>query len=110
MGIGVDIVSVRRIVEVLSRWDYKFLNRIFSQQEIMIANKKKGKVFFQHIAGRFAAKEAVLKLFDGEISFKDISIVRDPSGRPYAYVKGFSDRIDVSISHTEDYAVAVAVR
>jgi len=75
-----------------------------------IAERKKGKAYYQHIAGRFAAKEAVLKLFDGGISFKDISIVRDPSGRPFAYVKGFSCKIDVSISHTDDYAVAVAMR
>ena len=82
LGIGVDIVENFRIGKLLK--NKLFIKRIFSNSEILIANKirdKKG-----YYSKRFAAKEAFAKSigtgFRGDLNYKDISIVNDKLGKP----------------------------
>lgn len=86
------------------------LARIFSEEEIAYCLARKNR--YQHLAVRFAAKEAVYKAlpFDG-VAFKSISVFNLESGRPAVHVndRRFDGlKILVSLSHTEHYATATA--
>ena len=82
LGIGVDIVENSRIGKLLK--SKLFIKRIFSNSEILIANKIKDKK--SYYSKRFAAKEAFAKSigtgFRDELNFNDISIVNDKLGKP----------------------------
>jgi len=119
MEIGVDIIEVGRIRKALK--NKNFLRRIFTDNEIYSFSLKKGESFFRHVAGRFAAKEAVSKVLGTGIGFfrwRDIEIVTDAFGKPKVNLynkalelfksRGFT-RILVTISHSRDYAVAFSV-
>jgi len=110
LGIGVDIIEIERIQKAIDRWDDNFLEHIFCDEEIEYARKHKNPT--QHFAGRFAAKEAILKAIgdNAHVQWKDIKILNDKFGRPYCVYsdKKFKHRILVSISHTHNYAVASA--
>jgi holo-[acyl-carrier protein] synthase len=108
MNIGIDIVEVKRIAKLIR--SKAFLQRVFTDKEIAYCHSKKNRA--QHYAVRFAAKEAVFKsLGSGEISLKSIGIKNLPSGKPEVYIRGKKSRtIDVSLSHTAEYAAAVAIR
>jgi holo-[acyl-carrier protein] synthase len=120
LGIGMDIVETKRIAESMERFGDRFLNRVFLEGEIAYAKSMK---FPQlHLAARFAAKEAVSKAFGTgighQMGWKDLEIVRQPSGAPrlqlhgkaaaYAKVRGVQE-IHVSLSHTADYGAASVV-
>lgn len=111
LGTGIDIIEVDRINQALKRWGQHFLEHIFTTEEIAYAQKQKFPA--QHYAARFAAKEAVLKAFgdNAHISWKDIKILNEESGKPYCVYadKNFKNRIHISISHTKKYAVASAI-
>ena len=108
IGTGIDIVEVERIEKAIKRNGDDFLKRVFTSREVEYAKNKK--LSFMHLAGRFAAKEAVLKAFSrGKFSLKDIEILNDDVGRPVCRLKNHGFRIAISISHTEKYAVASAV-
>ncbi|MBU0651222.1 holo-ACP synthase, partial [bacterium] len=83
-GIGADIVENKRIENILKESDQKFLDRVFTAQEIVYAKSKKNPVPF--FAVRFAAKEAFLKALGtglrGNISLKDIEVIKDDLGKP----------------------------
>ncbi len=115
-----DIVETKRIAESMERFGDRFLNRVFLEGEIAYAKSMK---FPQlHLAARFAAKEAVSKAFGTgighQMGWKDLEIVRQPSGAPrlqlhgkaaaYAKVRGVQE-IHVSLSHTADYGAASVV-
>lgn len=111
LGLGVDIVEVARIERAVERWGEDFLNHVFCPEEIAYA---KGRKFpAQHLAARFAAKEAVFKALAGQehIGWKDIKILNDPQGRPICVFtkNAFRDQILISLSHTQTHAVANAV-
>ena len=108
-GIGTDIVDVRRIARLIDESGEKFLARIFNDEE---RTTKTGEPAMCHYAKRFAAKEAVAKALGtgiGETNFKDIKILKTPSGQPYALVKGLDKKIHISISDEYPYATAFAV-
>lgn len=107
MQIGVDIVEVRRIAKLIK--SRAFLNRVFAPAEIAYCAKKVNKA--QHYAVRFAAKEAVWKALGmSGISLKQISVKNLPNGKPETLIKGKKDRrISISLSHTGEYAAAVAI-
>lgn len=110
VGVGIDVIEIQRIRAAIEKWGARFLNRVFSLEEI--AYSQRHTVPFQHFAGRFAAKEAIYKaLGDSSISWLDITIVNDSSGKPSCLVRGISsDKIvHISISHSKYYAVANAV-
>ncbi|MFH1413437.1 MAG: holo-ACP synthase [Candidatus Omnitrophota bacterium] len=111
IGTGVDITEVRRLRQAIEKWGGSFLNRVFTKEELNNA-KTRGSLY-QHLAGRFAAKEAVFKaLGDSELTWKDVQILNDKVGKPCCRIlNGRSKSIDVhiSISHIKNYAVANAL-
>lgn len=111
IGTGVDITEVRRIRQAVEKWGDDFLERVFTKNEIK--NAKARTSFYQHLAGRFAAKEAIFKAVgDNQLSWQDIQIHNDTAGKPVCvFLNGKGKKIDVhiSISHVKTYAVANAV-
>jgi holo-[acyl-carrier protein] synthase len=119
-GIGIDIVSIRRIERILERWGPFFTQRVYTPSEIAFCEDRSNPG--QHFALRWAAKEAMLKALGlglrGGIKWTDIEVVNDPFGRPSFKVhnkaKGFLTHRNiktalVSISHEKDYGVAQVV-
>lgn len=118
---GVDLVWTARIAEMLRDHGQKFLDRCFTpaEQAYCASNTKR---HVEHLAARFAAKEAVLKalgtgLADG-ISWTDVEIVRDASGRPEVVLHGRAAEVAVrqcirtwlvSLSHIEKVAMASVI-
>jgi holo-[acyl-carrier protein] synthase len=111
LGTGVDITEVRRLRQAVEKWGEAFLERVFTQEEL--ENAKSRGSLYQHLAGRFAAKEAVFKaLGDPKLAWKDVRILNDKEGRPHCKIKNpKSGKIEVhiSISHVKNYAVANAI-
>lgn len=111
LGIGVDITEVKRLRQAVEKWGEAFLGRVFTKEEL--ENAKSRGSLYQHLAGRFAAKEAVFKaLGDPKLVWKDVQILNDPEGRPHCKISNpKSKKIDVhiSISHVKNYAVANAI-
>ena len=118
---GIDIIEVNRIQENIEKYGEKFLNRIYTNNEINYCESKKTQKF-QSYAGRFAAKEAVFKALSEfldnkfEIEWKDIEVINDKNGRPSVNFYGIlteiitlKNNIDVSISHIKDIAIASAI-
>ena len=109
-GIGIDIIEVDRI-EKLAEKNPRFLEKVFTSQEISYSLGKKNK--YQHLAARFAAKEAFFKALGKRISWTDVELLNLPSGKPRLTIKSkerasFSN-IQVTISHLTDYAVAIVI-
>ena len=110
LGTGIDIIEIDRIAKSIERWGDNFLNHVFLEEEI--AYSKKHKNAAQHFAARFAAKEAVYKAIDDKsIGWKDIKILNDKDGKPFCSIQreGFKNKILISISHSQNYAVANAI-
>ena len=111
-GIGVDITEVRRLRQAVQKWGKDFLNRIFTEQELIHA-KTRGSSIYQHLAGRFAAKEAVFKAVGNKnLNWKDVQILNDKDGKPLCVLlNGLGKKVEVriSISHVKTYAVASAI-
>jgi holo-[acyl-carrier protein] synthase len=110
-GTGVDITEVRRLRQAVEKWGDSFLDRIFTPQELKKARERGS--LYQHLAGRFAAKEAVFKaLGDEGLNWKDVEILNDKQGRPCCRLlnnRGKGVVVHISISHVKNYAVANAV-
>lgn len=114
MAIGCDIVEISRIKRVYNRYGSVFTSKILSEKELSkfnsISNMNNR---LSYLAGRFACKEAIVKClgtgFRGEYSFKNISILNDDNGKPFAQISGNDIELEVSISHSRDYAFAVAL-
>lgn len=87
------------------------MTHVFCDEEIAYSQRHKAPN--QHFAGRFAAKEAILKAIgdNAHINWKDMLILNDKFGRPFCRldIKDFKYKILLSISHTENYAVANAI-
>jgi len=111
IGTGVDITEVRRVRQAIEKWGNDFLRRVFTENEVQNAKTKTS--FYQHLAGRFAAKEAIFKAVgDKELSWQDIQILNDQEGKPVCQFlngRGKNIHVHISISHVKTYAVANAV-
>lgn len=119
---GVDIIEVERVKEAIESLGNHFLNRIYTENEILYCNKSSN-IKYQHFAARFAAKEAVFKALSAEITSRDdllwkqIEVINDESGRPKINIERLQEEeklkgltsIDVSISHIKEYAIASVV-
>jgi len=103
--VGVDIVDVSRIGEIIMKYGDKFLEKVFTDDEM--AYVKKGRRTNESFAGRFAAKEAFMKANGRKLPWKEINVLQD-RGRPFIRYRG-RDYDDVSISHERAYAVSVVV-
>jgi holo-[acyl-carrier protein] synthase len=121
LGHGIDIVETARIRHLLEQHGQRFLDRCFTPQEQAYCARNP-KRYVEHLAGRFAAKEAVLKVLGtgwrGGIAWTDIEILPEPSGQPRMTLTGECARIagelgisrwHVSISHIETHATASAI-
>ena len=117
---GIDLIEVKRIKKAVKRWPDKFIDRIFTKSEIEYSKSKKMK--YEHLAARFATKEAVLKAFGQGtrryIRWKDIEVSKLVSGKPSVKIHGFIKKlkringikdISISMAHTKYYAVASCV-
>ncbi len=114
-GIGNDIVEIERIRLAIER-NSKFRDRVFTPKEILAITKKNNP--YPGYAGRFAAKEAVAKALGTGIRgfrLKDIEILSDELGKPEVTLRGSlapkykNHKVELSISHSRDYATAVAL-
>jgi len=117
---GIDLVDFPRIEEMIERHGERFVNRVFTAAEQKYANAHRNSV--EKYAGRFAAKEAILKLvgtgWRGKIAWTDVEVVNDPSGQPVVRLSGEVKeiaeklgirQISISITHTANFAIASAV-
>ena len=117
---GVDLVACARLAESIERHGQRFLDRVFTQAEQAYCGGKKREI--EHYAGRFAAKEAVLKVLGtgwrNGINWTDIEIRNQPSGQPKVSLSGrcreIADELGlasivISISHTDTHAIASAI-
>lgn len=120
IGHGIDLIESERIDRIRRQHPDRFLARILTPVERRYCERMKNPV--PHIAGRFAAKEAILKVLGtgwrGRIAWTDIEITNDAAGRPEATLSGHTaevaerlgiTRILLSITHTEHYAAASAL-
>lgn len=120
LGIGTDIIECDRIARMLQRHGDHFVKRVFTEQEIRYCSERKGTD--QHFAGRWAAKEAVLKAIGtgwiAGIAWTDVEIANETSGRPVIRLYGGAAKIAeekaiteilISISHCKSHATAFAV-
>ncbi|HUU11065.1 MAG TPA: holo-ACP synthase [Phycisphaerae bacterium] len=121
VGHGIDLCGVERIRRMVADHGDHFLGRTYTEAEIAYARGRK-KGFEETLAGRFAAKEAVMKALgtgwrDG-VAFRNIEILSAPEGRPYVVLHGGAAAKaeslgiaawHVSITHSENLAVASAV-
>jgi len=120
LGHGIDLVECERIAKVLEAHGSRFLDRVLTPAEQTRAKAFKEPVPF--IAGRWAAKEAILKLLGtgwrGQIAWTDMEILPDELGRPIVTLSGETARLAaqlgiarvfLSITHTEHTAAASAI-
>ena len=113
---GVDIVEISRIERVVKRWGSRFLDRVYTEREQDYCENK-----YNRLAARFAAKEAVMKaLRTGRVGvgWRDIEVVIVENGAPSVELHGRAEtygeqfgirQISLSLSHSEQYAVAFVV-
>jgi len=119
VGIGTDIIECVRIAKMIEKHGELFLNRVYTRNEIAYCSCRKSAN--QHYAGRWAAKEAVLKAlgtgWTRGIQWTDIEVVNEIGGRPYIELDGQAKvisqqqgihKILISISHCRSYAIAYA--
>lgn len=116
LGTGVDIVEISRVRRVLERYAQRFLERVYTSDEIAYC---RGRV--PNLAARFAAKEATMKALGTGVrgvGWKEIEIVRHASGAPAVLLHGRGKLraeglgvldISLSLSHSKEYAIAFVV-
>lgn len=117
LGIGNDILEIERIRQSIKTHGERFLTRLFTEQERDYCLKYKDSV--PHFAGRFSAKEAIVKAlgtgFGKNASWQDIEILNDPAGKPLVHLSKTlaaqltSSQFLLSISHSKLYVTAIAI-
>ncbi|NLX12109.1 MAG: holo-ACP synthase [Phycisphaerales bacterium] len=119
IGQGIDLIECQRIREIWQRHGDRFTERLLTEAELAYVRRHRDAV--PRLAGRFAAKEAILKVLGtgwrGRIAWQDMEILNDDYGRPFVKLTGECQRIAeqhgiteilISITHTENYAASVA--
>ena len=117
VGTGVDIAEVARIRDAVGRFGERFLKRVFTPEEVRYCTSKANTE--ERLAARFAAKEAAMKAIGTGlrhgVTWQDVEVVRHLGGRPGLRLSGKAaefaaalgcQRIHLSLSHTEDQAIA----
>jgi holo-[acyl-carrier protein] synthase len=116
--LGIDLTEVGRVADLLDRWGERFLERVFLPGEIL-RGRRHPRAFAEHVAGRFAAKEAAMKALGTGwrgVAFKEIVVGRESSGKPRLEFRGRAREraralrvvgTEVSITHTKTMAAAV---
>jgi holo-[acyl-carrier protein] synthase len=123
---GIDIIEIKRIQKALDRHGERFLKRIFSETELARLVKFRDRqvnprIITAELAARFAAKEACSKALGtgiGPVSWKEMEVLNEPSGKPVMRLTGKAAQIagvlgytswSVSLTHTKETAAAVVV-
>ena len=116
IGTGVDLVEVPRFSAVMKRKGKRLLEHLFTPAEVAYARRRK--LSAQHLAARFAAKEAVVKALGAPkglgLEWHDLEVTRSPDGQPQVLFHRSMSRwrrmkVHLSLTHTEQYAVATAL-
>jgi len=118
VGIGNDIIEIERIEKAISKEGFK--NKVYTQRELKNIKKRGDRV--ETYAGIFSAKEAISKAIGTGVrkfSLTDLEILNDDLGKPYVVVSEKLDKIikskkedyqiEISISHSKKYAIAMAI-
>ena len=121
LGLGTDLIETRRVQESIDRFGERFLERIFTPEEIAYCLRKK-KNAAESFAARFAAKEAGAKALGTGISrgvsWKEFEVRREVSGQPTLYLSGRAaelgeamgvGKVQLSLTHSRELAMAVVV-
>lgn len=125
LGIGNDIIDIRRIEQTVARFGERFLARIYTEEERRKAERRKGagNAYIATLAKRFAAKEAASKAlgtgFRAGIYWRDLGVVNLPSGKPTIRMTGGAGerlaaltpqgmRAQVDVTITDEYPTAEA--
>lgn len=113
---GIDLIEIERIEAAIARYGERFLTRVFTANELTYCRGQA-----HQLAARFAAKEAVSKALGtglNGITWREIEIISDPSGKPdvrlYGYAAAHAAQSNlrnfaVSLSHTREHAIALVV-
>lgn len=120
VGIGTDIVECQRIDQMLQKHGEIFVRRVYTDHEIEYCTTRKAAT--QHFAGRWAAKEAVLKVIGTGwargIAWRDVEVKNEPGGKPFIVLSGGArdvardlgiSQMMISISHCKKFATAYAM-
>jgi holo-[acyl-carrier protein] synthase len=118
IGIGIDIIEIERIKNSIDKFGNGFLNKIYTQNELDYCLAKHNK--YQHLAARFAAKEAIYKAiatgWEKDATWKSMEISNEPNGMPIVKFSGklkeflADDKdIKISLSHSDNYVTCVAI-
>ena len=120
VGYGIDIMSTSRIKKAIDRFGRRFIERIYTKNEIALISRRKNK--YEVYSAYWAVKEATMKaLGTGNrmgVYFRDIEILHEPSGKPYLKLYGWSKRhaerlgvknTVISMSHLKDIVVGSVI-
>lgn len=120
VGTGVDLIEIERVKQSHKKFGRRFINRLFTPAEAEYCLKKNDP--YPSLAGRFAAKEAVIKAFShgfgGRWKWRHIEVVREKSGKPTIRLKGVLEKLRVerkivqihlSIAHSKRDATATVI-
>lgn len=109
---GTDIIEIDRVQQSIEHLGEKFLDTIYTESEIQYCESHNINKY-QHYAARFAAKEALYKALSGivpeeELKWKQFEVINSNNGKPEIEVNDEKIKsIDLSISHSKKYAVAM---
>ncbi len=127
LGMGNDMVDIRRIEETITRFGGRFVNKVFTPAEIAKAERRRGagmRIYASTLAKRFAVKEACSKAlgtgFRQGVFMKDIGMVNLPSGKPTLVLSGGAlkhlerltpagKKIQIEVTVTDEYPYAQAI-
>lgn len=120
LGIGIDLIEVRRIQASYEKFGERFVSRILHPNEVSYCLQHR--IPGPFLAARFAAKEAISKAFGtgigAELGWRDMEVAKKPSGEPYvilhdrgqALLEARGARtVLISLSHTQEHATAIAI-
>ena len=120
VGLGTDIIEIVRIGQMIERHGELFLNRVYTDGEIRYCQRRRES--YQHFAGRWAAKEAVMKTlgtgWTRGVGWQDVEVCSAKTGQPSIQIHGSArdltnrlgiDEILITISHCRAYATATAI-
>ena len=114
--IGTDIIEIARIRQTVERWGERFLNRVYTFEEQKMYDRRA-----HSLAACFAGKEAVMKVLGTGaqgVAWREIETLHHGSGKPYIRLHGRAKieadklgikEIDISLSHSREYATATAI-
>jgi len=114
--IGTDIVEIARVRQVIERWGERFLGRVYTVSELKMYDRRP-----HSLAACFAGKEAVMKVLGTGargVAWREIEVLHLDSGKPYVMLHSRAKEqaekldikdIDISLSHSREYATAVAI-